>query len=172
MSDSDDRVHSIQNERPYFKSTELYHLGKVLFEMMTSKKVPDREECALCWGQHHKPQDPLIANGQCPLGKHFFVGDELELDERLQSVESLALEYTAGLRKLVYNLLNQEYRGSGSLEVDGRNAIAFLQEAQDGYKIWKTSYADGRLYRDEVDDMLLRDRNKRKEEADGVVLKQ
>lgn len=133
---------------------------------MTRKEVPDREECPLCRGRHHEPQDASVAGGRCPLGEHFFLGDELGIGADLAPTDS-ALAYTPSLRLLVYDMLSQQYRGSGSMQVDGKNAIAFLGQAAEGYEEWKASDEDGKLYRDEFDDMVLRDTNRRrKEEAD------
>lgn len=134
--------------------------------MMTRKEVPDREECTLCRGQHHEPQDVSVQGGHCPLGGHFFLGTELGIDEEQEPMDT-ALEYTARLRVLVYIMLSQQYRGSGSGQVAGLNAIQLLQEAERGYMAWKATSADGQLYCDETDDLLLRAKNKqRKEEAD------
>lgn len=154
-----------KNERPYFKGTELYHLGEVLYQMMTRKTIPDREECPICQGQHHNPQDTTVAQGRCPLGKHFFLGEELGIAQDLTPVDT-PLEYTLQLRQLVYDMLSQQYRGSGSKQVDGKNAIALLGQAWKGYDEWKENDEDGKLYRDEWDDMVLRYKNwVNKEEA-------
>lgn len=140
---------SRQNERPYFKGTELYHLGVVLYKMMTRKEMPDREECVLCGGRHHEAGDPAVARALCPFGKHFSVGDELG-----------ALDYTPRLRKLVGKLLSQQYRGSGSRQVGGANALVFLDDAKEGYEWWKEVDADGKLHRDQAIDLLLRANNR------------
>lgn len=134
--------------------------------MMTRKEIPDREECTLCRGQHYEPEDISVKGGHCPLGEHFFLGDELGIDEDYQPMGA-ALEYTASLRLLVYTMLSQQYRGSGSGEVAGLNAVQLLQEATRGYTEWKTTSEDGKLYRDDADDMVLRAKNRQsKGEAD------
>lgn len=139
--------------------------------MMTRKEVPDREECSLCRNRHHEPQNGLVAGAHCPFGKHFFLGDELGIAENLNSMDTV-LDYTANLRLLVYDMLSQQYRGSRSMQVNGKNAIALLKDAKKGCHEWRDENEDGKLYRDEFDDMLLRDRNKRKkEEADAESAK-
>lgn len=156
---TDDGALSRQNERPYFKGTELYHLGVVLYKMMTRTEVPDREECPLCEGRHHEPGDPTVARASCPFGKHFSVGDKLGMDAHGSPVDTV-LEYTQRLRKLVYELLSQQYRGSGSSQVGGCNALVFLDQAKQGCEWWKGADEDGKLHRDQASDMLLRAQNR------------
>lgn len=142
--------------------------------MMTRERVPDREECNICSRQHHEPAENMLINDpskECPYGKHFYISDELGIDENLYPVGDVP-GYSGRLRLLVFDMLTQPYRGSGSMEVDGKNSIAFLQVARNGYKVWKTTDEDGKLYRDEFDDMLLREENKMKnEEADAASAK-
>lgn len=127
--------------------------------MMTRKEVPDKEECPLCGGLHHEPGDPTVARASCPFGKHFSLGDKLGIDERGSPVGTM-LEYTQRLRKLAYDLLSQQYRGSGSFQVGGRDALVFLDQAKEGYEWWKEADEDGKLHRDEASDMLLRAQNR------------
>ncbi|KAJ0119771.1 hypothetical protein J7T55_013975 [Diaporthe amygdali] len=115
--------------RPYTKATELFQLGRIVYEMMSTKKVPDPDA-------RDDQGNPLPFCRQ---------GD----------IEVLT-GYSSGLRQTVRNLL-ASYRGpcTGSRELTSEVLI----QARKAYLDWKSDTRDGKLHRDLVDDGWQRQAN-------------
>lgn len=131
-------------ERPYFKGTEVFQLGRVLYLMMTRQELPDKEECRNCGVQH------WIDGGaqECPIHQ-----DASPFDLEGKLVE-LAEGYTEELLEVLRMLLSR-YRES----VD--TAVVYTR-VKDWYLRWKGDYPEGRKYKDYWDDMVQRDINQKK----------
>ncbi|KAL2266067.1 hypothetical protein VTJ83DRAFT_5419 [Remersonia thermophila] len=131
-------------ERPYTQGSDLFAVGKLVYHMMFGAELPPAEECPGCGCVHVRTDKTNRNLAPCP---HGCVGD---VD--VQDIQK-ATGYSVPLRLLAQMLLRRN-------RDDGVHAAQVLDAAWPGYLSWVSRTADGRLYRDEYDDMWLRQQNK------------
>ncbi|KAL1837457.1 hypothetical protein VTJ49DRAFT_3756 [Mycothermus thermophilus] len=146
-----------RSERPYTQGSDLFAVGKLVYHMMFGTELPPAEECPGCECVHVRTEKMGYDLPSCP---HDCVGD---VD--IQEIQK-ATEYSVPLRILAKALLLRN-------RDDTVYASQILDAAWSGYLSWVNRTADGRLYRDEYDDMWFRQQNKvrfdkrRREEEHG-----
>jgi len=186
MDDWDQRDISEQfvverENRPYTQTRELFHLGGILYHMMVGKPLPGGpngdEECVHCGtscvhvidvAPLDKDNIPEVCDhAGCPdVGVQFNLHSGVENTRNIITdfLPHLADKYTLGLRKLVGLLLKLgKYRSNWANDtVDEENgdssfrASDVLEEYWGHYEWWAWNTEDGRLCRDEIDDLWFR----------------
>ncbi|KAF3761252.1 hypothetical protein M406DRAFT_75931 [Cryphonectria parasitica EP155] len=151
----DDLYKIDKSKRPYFRGTEVFWVGAILYEMMTKQELPDKEECTVfgCGGRHWVDQSTWP---QCVFSKD---GRVFDLEEK---TEPLIGVYTRQLVLCLRDLL-QAYRADA-------HAPSLLRDAKAGYMKWRTGTAAGATYRDLWDDMVLRQQNKKRRDDEQSAI--
>lgn len=169
-----------QEQRPYFKGTETFKVGVILWQMMTRQLLPDPEACVYCSKNHWteinsgtgtpsnedlgEDQDEPAhseAKSQCNAWRT----GVFRLDEWLKWLSKGAdscqpnAGYSPELISLISQLLDpQTFRRTVS-------TFDLLNAAKTGYLEWKATTEEGKRHVDHWDDMVQREKNRRQKEA-------
>lgn len=169
-----------QEMRPYFKGTETFKVGVILWQMMTRQLLPDPEACRYCFRNHWTE---INSGTGTPSGEdlgedqdesaHSEAKDQCDgwrtgvfrLDEWLKWLAKGAdssqpnAGYSTELIGLISRLLDpQTFRRTVS-------TFDLLDAAKTGYLEWKVRTDEGKRHVDHWDDMVQREKNRRKKEA-------
>ncbi|KAK3381652.1 hypothetical protein B0H63DRAFT_450966 [Podospora didyma] len=154
-------------ERPYTEGSELFDLGKILYQMMTGKELPegDYEECLVC-GRRHIVGDgieqlPPPSPGDKRLTTEECLGLTVNIDEVFAPLLE-ARAYSFGLCTLVHNLLNQKRK----FEL---RASQVLDRSWDHFGEWVEQYPDGNIFVDVYDDAHRRLANAQRLQAKLIL---
>ncbi|KAJ4423124.1 hypothetical protein N0V82_002253 [Gnomoniopsis sp. IMI 355080] len=180
LQNMDDLLTLAKERRPYFKGTETFKVGVILWQMMTRQLLPDPEACVYCEENHWvevktdtgiTSSDPSEsaqglpghskAKSQC---KAWRTG-VFRLDEWLKWLSKGAdctqpdAGYSPGLISLMSQLLDpHSFRRTVS-------TFDLLDGAKSGYLEWKETTDEGKRHVDLWDDLAQREKNRRKKEA-------
>ncbi|KAM7202491.1 hypothetical protein V8F33_002711 [Rhypophila sp. PSN 637] len=147
-----------KEERPYHTGTEIYHLGRILFKMMTNLELPAGDECPSCRCFHLRFDPPKKKKGLRGDMPDLLSSDgppcPHECEDKDVNVFSVFLDvgtgYSPGLRSRVMEMLLGFQR-----EVKGA-AGNLLAVAWPEYLAWcKTE--EGALHKDLWDDVWARE---------------
>lgn len=139
---ADTELDLVQVNRPYYKGTELFHLGEVLYMMMTRRAIPNKEECTNC-GIRHWEEGTAQPCDAWPIPRPF------QLDEVLEGLQG---GYSTELVTVLERLLSHHR----DPDVDTADEFRAVRSY---YLQWKDGTREGRRYRDYWDDMVTRSEN-------------
>lgn len=173
-----------QAQRPYFKGTETFKVCVILWQMMTRQLLPDPEACVYCQKNHwtemnsetgaastepsnEPPSDKQGESGHSEAKRQCdgWRTGVFRLDEWLKWLSKGAdssqpnAGYSPELIGLISQLLDpQTFRRTVS-------TFDLLDAAKTGYLEWKTTTEEGKRHVDDWDDLVQREKNRRKKEA-------
>ncbi|CAN8098137.1 unnamed protein product [Discula destructiva] len=157
-----------KGNRPYFKGTEVFKVGAILYQMMTRQAVPDPEECPALITSPSDDQKPWAcgvrhwdesSDTPCPIWPTGVFRLDQKLAPLVQGFDNGQPEagYTPELVGLVGQLLGN-YRRT----VD---TSSLMSAAKAGYLDWKEKTEEGKRHVDNWDDLVQRETNRRKRDA-------
>lgn len=165
-----------QGDRPYFKGTEVFKVGAILYLMMTRQTIPDPEECTAeivtpreggknlrleCGVYHWYKTSNTPGCPVWPMGRFNLTTKLKALVQGFDHMQP-TVGYTPELVDLVSQLLGSYRQTVNTAQLWGL--------AKGRYEEWKEETKEGQRHVDHWDDLVQRETNRRKkQEAESAT---
>lgn len=169
-----------QEQRPYFKGTETFKVGVILWQMMTRQLLPDPEACVYCSKNHWTEIKSRTGTPSSEdLGEEQGEPAHSEAKSQCDGWRTGVFQFDEWLKWLCKGADSSQPNAGYSLELirlisqlldpqTFRRPVStfdLLDAAKTGYLEWKATTEEGKRHVDYWDDMVQREKNRRKKEA-------